>query len=313
MKHTTTVTLILLIIFVIAQYAGLAVTNEYIDTQQTQEQGEVVFSDLPIGERPDLNERTSYISIILAILIGTGILLLLIKFKAFRVWKAWFFLAVVITTIVTLGAFLNTILAIVLAFLLAAWKLFKPNPIIHNLTEIFIYAGLAAIFVPVLNLTSILILLLLISIYDMYAVWKSKHMIKLAKAQAKAKVFAGLMIPYTLKGFSKNQELVGAKKKKKKKKKKKSNKKTTKKTKRTKNLGRMAILGGGDIGFPLLFAGVILKTYGMMPALIIPLFSTAGLAGLFYFGKKDRFYPAMPYLSAACLIGFGFVWVIGLL
>jgi presenilin-like A22 family membrane protease len=304
MKHTTKVTLILLTIFILAQYTGLAVTNQYIDTAQTQVTGEIVFSDLPIGERPDLNEKTSYISIILAILIGTGILLLLIKFKAFRVWKAWFFVAVFLTTVVTIGAFIHTIVAVLLALILATWKIYKPNPIIHNLTEVFIYAGLAAIFVPALNLTSILILLMLISIYDMYAVWKSKHMIVLAEAQAKAHVFAGLMIPYTFKSFRKNKTLGGSKKK----------TKTKKSTKiKTKQLGRMAILGGGDIGFPLLFAGVILKTYGMMPALIIPLFSTAGLASLFYFGKKDRFYPAMPFLSAACIAGFGFVWIIGLL
>jgi presenilin-like A22 family membrane protease len=315
MKHSTAVTLILLVIFILAQYVGLAVTHQYIDTEQTEIIGEVVFSDLPIGERPDLDATTSYITIILAILIGTGILLLLIKYKAFKVWRFWFFLAVLMTTTITFGAFIHKTLAIILAFILATWKIYKPNPIIHNLTEIFIYAGLAAIFVPVLSLQSILILLALISVYDMYAVWKSKHMIVLANAQTQAKVFAGLMIPYTLDGFKKKMSLTI-----------KSNKVSKKETKKqktnikekitqhahTKTTQRIAVLGGGDIGFPLLFAGVILKTYGVIPSLIIPLFSTAGLALLFMYGKKDRFYPAMPFLTVACLIGFAFVWLIGL-
>jgi len=46
---------------------------------------------------------------------------------------------------------------------------------------------------------------------------------------------------------------------------------------------------------------------------IIPLFSTAGLALLFFYGKKEKFYPAMPFISIACFIGFGFVWTIGLI
>ena len=309
MKHSTTVTLILLVIFILAQYVGLAVTNEYIDVEQTKVTGEIVFSDLPIGERPDLDAKTSYITIILAILIGTGILLLLIKYKAFKVWRFWFFLAVLMTTIVSIGAFIHKTIAIIFALLLATWKIYKPNPIIHNLTEIFIYAGLAAIFVPVLNMQSIIILLALISVYDMYAVWKSKHMIVLANAQTNAKVFAGLMIPYSLKdlkrkNISKSKDST----------KDKQTRHTQKKTKHTpkKTTQRIAVLGGGDIGFPLLFAGVILKTYGIIPSLIIPLFSTAGLALLFMYGKKDRFYPAMPLLTVACLIGFAFIWLIGL-
>ena len=62
-------------------------------------------------------------------------------------------------------------------------------------------AAVAAIFAPVFSVLSVSILLVLISIYDAYAVWKSKHMITLAKSQAKANVFAGLMIPYTEKGI----------------------------------------------------------------------------------------------------------------
>ena len=311
MKHSTTVTLILLFIFILAQYVGLAVTNEYIDVERSTETGEIVFVDLPVGERPDLDAKTSFITIIFAILIGTGILLLLIRFKAFKVWRAWFFLAVFITTIITFGAFFHKYIAILLALIVAVWKIYKPNPIIHNLTEIFIYAGLAAIFVPVLSMTSMIILLILISFYDMYAVWKSKHMIVLAKAQTKAKVFAGLMIPYSFSGFKNKEMTLSAKKHYSSKISKKEKKRTDSKNKKIKV--RMAVLGGGDIGFPLLFAGVILKTYGLIPSLIIPLFSTAGLALLFFYGKKEKFYPAMPFISIACFIGFGFVWTIGLI
>ena len=48
------------------------------------------------------------------------------------------------------------------------------------------------IFVPVVNVVSMIVILFLISVYDFIAVWKTKHMIRLAKFQAKMKLFAGL-------------------------------------------------------------------------------------------------------------------------
>jgi hypothetical protein len=73
---------------------------------------------------------------------------------------------------------------------------------------------------------------------------------------------------------------------------------------------KSAILGGGDIGFPLLFAGVLMKSYGFMQVLIVPVVASIGLFLLLYFAKKDRFYPAMPFLSAACFAGYGLMLLI---
>ncbi len=45
------------------------------------------------------------------------------------------------------------------------------------------YTGIAILFVPILNVFWMIILLIVISIYDAYAVWKSKHMVKMANFQ----------------------------------------------------------------------------------------------------------------------------------
>jgi len=109
-----------------------------------------------------------------------------------NIWKMWFFIGVLIALIVAFhGLFKNQILAIVLALGFAIWKVFRPNIWVHNGTELFIYGGLEAIFVNILNVFGAFMLLLLISVYDIIAVWKSKHMVKLAKLQTKSKVFAG--------------------------------------------------------------------------------------------------------------------------
>ncbi|HLC88546.1 MAG TPA: presenilin family intramembrane aspartyl protease, partial [Candidatus Nanoarchaeia archaeon] len=240
MKHSLPITLFLLFSFLLAQFMGLGIIYKYIDPVKSTQTGETEFQDLPVlGERPEVNEGLSFLHIMFVVIIGTIIMLALIKYRLTWIWKGWFLIAVLITLIIAFSVLVRIEIAIALALILAVWKIFRPNVIIHNLTELFIYGGLAAIFVSWFNLLSASILLVLISIYDAYAVWKSKHMIKLAQSQAKAKVFAGLLIPYKL------------------------GKKVKKGAKVRSEKVRTAILGGGDIGFPLIFAGVVLKELGL--------------------------------------------------
>ena len=188
MKHTLKITILLVFIFFITQVIGLSVTNKYIDHKTTAISGNVAFEALPYNlERPQIEESTSYIWIISAIIIGTLLLLILIKFRKFGLWKLWFFFAVFFTMAIAFAAFIPQILAAILAFILALIKIYKPATIVQNLTEVFIYGGLAAIFVPVINVFAAFMLLILISIYDIIAVTQTKHMIKLAKFQTKAR------------------------------------------------------------------------------------------------------------------------------
>ena len=67
------------------------------------------------------------------------------------------------------------------------------------------------------------------------------------------------------------------------------------------------MLGGGDIGFPLIFAGVILKEFGLKYSLIIPFFAMLGLAFLLWWGDEKKFYPAMPFITVGCFLGLAVV------
>tara|TARA_Y100000310_G_scaffold186269_1_gene186346 strand:- start:5889 stop:6659 length:771 start_codon:yes stop_codon:yes gene_type:complete len=249
MKHNIKIILILISLFVIAQLIGLYVANQ----------------TLPYGvERPKLNEETSFLPIFIMILILSLFIYLLSKFKLVLVWKIWFFIAVILTLYISFSAFIPALLAFLLGIALAIYKVFKPNIIVHNFTEVFIYGALASLFFQAFSILSISILLILISIYDVIAVWKTKHMVKLAKFQAEAKIFAGLMVPYK------------------------------------KGVG---LLGGGDIGLPLLFTAIAMKEFGYY-SLIITLTITISLALLFFLAKKKKFYPAMPPLTIGCFVGY---------
>ncbi len=300
MKHTLKITIFLVLFFMLSQLIGLFIVNSSIQEVKESETGEieVIYTDTAIGERPDMDPNVSFWYIISAILVGTGLVLLLIRFRKVNLWKTWFFLAVWLTTTVALGVFVEKWIAYLVAILFAAWKIFKPNVYVHNITEMFMYAGIAVIFVPILDVFWAVMVLLVISAYDMFAVWKSKHMVKMANFQTDSKVFAGLFIPYGGKGMPKVKKI----------------KKTSKKEE-----GHVAILGGGDIAFPMIFSGAVMQgliTQGLtkMNALyetfIVTFFVTVALSALLYKSEKGKFYPAMPFITIGCLVGYGIVWLI---
>jgi len=72
----------------------------------------------------------------------------------------------------------------------------------------------------------------------------------------------------------------------------------------------IALLGGGDVVFPIILAGVVLHTWGLIPALIISIGATIALGLLFYYSEKGKFYPAMPFISAGCFIALGIAYLI---
>ena len=281
MKNPPSVVAVLLLLFISAQFMGLFILKS----------ADFEAEPFPGVGRPDVAPGQSYIFIGIAILIGTALLLLIMKFHKFGLWKLWYFLSVFATLAVAWNVFFSAVMAGIAAFAAAAWKVFRPNFIIHNLTELFIYGGLAVIFVPIMNLFSASVLLLLVSAYDVYAVWKSRHMVRMAKFQAASRLFAGLAVPKSFKGMSKpvprHFQAKGA---------------------LSKQDGvAVAILGGGDIGLPLLFAGVVMSQFGFARAFVVPVFASIGLAFLFAISKKGKFYPAMPFVSAGCFIGYGII------
>lgn len=302
MKHNLKITLILVLLFLTAQIIGLFVLTKYVDVNKTAETGATVYKELPYSmERPPTQGTSTTIYVIIAVAIGTILALLLIKYRQKNLWKIWFFLASWMCLSLAFAALMNTVVAAILALILALWKILRTNVYVHNITELFIYSGIAAVFVPVMNIWAAVILLVIIAVYDWIAVWKTKHMVTLATSNDVISVFPGLAISY--KSDSKNK---GSKKI--------SQKTVTSKTTTAPKPGaNTAVLGGGDIAFPLLFAGTAMKTLGFSGAVIISIVATISLFILLMKAEKGKFYPAMPFLSAGCFIGFGIAYLASLM
>ena len=315
MKHSWQVSAVLLSIFLAAQVIGLFVVHSYVDSAAsaaaTKEAGKpvVIYHDLPYGvERPNIAPDISYIFIGAAVIIGTLLLLLIIKFRKLSLWKVWYLMAITIALTVSLASFLPKAAAAIISIIIALFRVFRPNVLAHNIAELFIYGGIAAIFVPILNIKSAFILLILISVYDFFAVFHLKHMVMLAKFQTSNKIFAGLFVPKELSlksTFSPISESAATA----------ALPKGTKSSQHKpeadySDSGGYAIVGGGDIAFPLLFAGAVLPAFGFLKTLIIPAFAAAALAVLLSIGKKGKFYPAMPFIAVGCFVGYGILHLI---
>jgi len=298
MKHKATIIFVLLGMFLVTQFIGLYVVDHY-----SQEDNDLPYGMNPPGIQEDKDFYAIFPSIIMAFIIAIVLFFLLTKFKIEFVLKIWFLVVIVIALGISFTSFIpkfqyTSLLVLALAIPLALIKVFKRNVIVHNFTELLIYPGIAAIFVPLLNIWTTIALLVLISLYDMWAVWKSKIMQKMSKYQMNTlKIFSGFFVPY----LSKQQR------QKMKKLKKKLKKSELKKKKIKVNI---AILGGGDVIFPIITAGVMLKTLGLWPAILVIIGAVLGLGYLFLFSKKKKFYPAMPFITAGMFLGILFSYLI---
>ena len=316
MKHKLSITLILLSLFLITQFIGLFVINAYTPiTIVNPETGELIRSpanDLPFGLETPEDQQPGLYNLIFAFAFAFAIIFILMKYKWKTVIRLWFFIVTILALGISLNAFLKytpltkiAIIAIVIAIPLATIKIFHPNVYVHNLTELLIYPGIAAVFVPILlkpaattfigKIWPIATLLILISLYDAWAVWKSGIMQKMAKFQMEElKIFGGLLIPSVSKKVRDQIKKIKQKYK---------GKKIPAKLKKKKFKINLAILGGGDIIFPIITAGVFLRTFGLIPALFVTAGAFTALTYLFTITKKGKSYPAMPYITTGIFIG----------
>ncbi len=313
MKHNLQITIILISMFIVTQLIGLWVINAYEKSDLKLPYN----MDPPVPEKQSLSSGLT--SMLIAFSFAIFLFFLLTKIKAEKFIRLWFFvvtiLAIAITLYVVIFKIFNinsSLIALIISAPLAYFKIFKRKLLVHNITELLIYPGIGIIFVLFLinlmgakTILGIIILLLAISLYDIWAVWHSEFMQKMAKYQIeKLKFFTGFFVPYAGKKARQKIKLLKQKYKNK------SEKAKERAFKKSKIKINLAILGGGDIIFPIITAGIFYKIMGILPALIITASATIGLFVLFMMARKGKFYPAMPFLAIAMYLGMIVTWLV---
>lgn len=304
MKHKLSITLILLTMFLATQAIGLFVINSYNPTiDPTTGEINATANPLPFGlQAPEDEPTPTFLSIIFSFTLAFALIFILIKYKWKTIIRLWFFIVITLALGISINAILKltslsniSIIALAIAIPLTLIKIFKSNVYIHNATELLVYPGIAAVFVPILTPLSTLGLLVLISLYDAWAVWKSGVMQKMAKFQMdELRIFGGFLIPSASKKVK--QQIANLKEKYK-------DCKIPKSIKNKKFKIKLAMLGGGDIIFPIITAGVFMRAYSIAPALFIITGAFTGLCSIFLLSKKEKAYPAMPYITTGIFAG----------
>ena len=230
--------------------------------------------------------QISFSQFILNFLLATLFIFLILRFAKFEkekgtIFKILFILAVSLGGLLFLETWLPEPLSLIFVFVLIFWWLKKPSVLIQDLLIILGIAGTGSILGLSLNPLMVILLLVIFSIYDFIAVYKTKHMVRMAKAMLESRAILALVIPPNIFGFRESLEKIQPG-------------------------GKFLILGGGDIAFPLIFS-VSLIPSGILHSFIVALFSLIGLFASFWFFTKQKErkpIPALPPIALFSIIGY---------
>jgi len=180
----------LVLLFILTQALGLAVGANFIGEIATGEMEQpTVVTDNP-------EDPINAVALIAGILVFTGVLLAVMFFfkgaTLFRLME----LFVVFTASILVFDTLAKGSALVFAVLLIALKILFPKDVwIKNVSAIISVAGVGALIGVTLGVIPVLVFIILLSVYDFIAVFKTKHMVTLAKGISNKNLAFTLAIP----------------------------------------------------------------------------------------------------------------------
>ncbi|MDP1629518.1 MAG: presenilin family intramembrane aspartyl protease [bacterium] len=213
---------------------------------------------------------------------ATAFLLLFIRFirRSGAVLKIFFAFSLFFGMQIVAGFVLPGILAILAPLGLVIIYFLSPFVWLHNFILIISIAGIGGLLGLNLNPRGVIVILAILALYDYWAVYKTKHMVKMAKAFVKESVIPAIILPLDFHGFKKR-------------------------AKEVKPGGEFYLLGSGDLIFPLILASSALSI-GLINAVFVSAFSLLGLFIvhlIFVFQEKRAPMPALPPIAAMSILG----------
>ena len=169
-----------------------------------------------------------------------------------------------------------------------AW-FFRPSVWLQNILMLLALVGVGSVFGVLLSPWPIMVFLLVVAVYDFLAV-RFGYMMWMVKKLSQSDSLPAFIIPKTKSNWNQNLKSKNA---------------------HTIIEGEAAerdysILGGGDIGFPLILMVSVYANYGYGNSLIVAAFSLVGLISAFVIQSlflKGKPMPALPPIAVSSLIG----------
>lgn len=224
----------------------------------------------------------SWWQFLLAFGIGTAIVLGLVRIMHGGFLLRLFFLFALFSgTLITTSVFIPDTWALIFSLSLVSLYVIWPRVWFHNLILILTLPGIAALLGASLSPWTAVLILIVMSVYDYVAVYKTRHMVRMAKAMISGRAIFAMIFPERWQGFKSHLDEAHP------------------------GEGFM-MLGTGDFVFPLI---MVASAYAISPvaAWIVFSFVLIGLLLMhliFVSQKIRRPMPALPPLAAFAILGF---------
>ncbi len=253
------------LVFLVIELAGLGI-------------GWILISNITVEVQTNPMESVYFFGYIL---VSTAIILAIIKFLPKALKLIELFVVFIGSEVLFEILFINIpnpeIPAIVLALLIVYLRIVYPDKVWSmNLGALATMLGVGPLIGVSLGVIPSIVLLVILAIYDYISVFKTRHMVTLAKGVMKQKIALMMAVPVNK---------------------------------------RLFYIGGGDLILPMMVATSILRTNGWISAIISIVGGLLGLVYLlsYLYDKKGKVMPALPYITVGLLGGYVISLIMGVL
>jgi len=224
-----------------------------------------------------------------AVVILLGIVLFLIPVSALRL-----FLRILFAFLFSWGIFiilifwLPPIVTLPISVVVGSAWFFVPRVWLHNLVMILALVSLGAVFGRLISPWTSMILILVLAIYDFLAL-RFGYMLWMTKKLSESSAPPAFVIPRYASGWTSSL----------------TQSDFTKLVEREPFRRKYSILGGGDVGFPLLLVSSAYFGYGLTNAIFVAVFSLLGLICAYWIQAaflKGKPMPALPPIAILSLV-----------
>lgn len=223
------------------------------------------------------------IDVVLFFLVLAVFILLMRRFssKSAVFYKVFLGIAVFLGSETIFSSLFDSVISIIAATILV-YLLFKVRIVVlHNSAVLLGIAGISAVFGLSIDPILAVFFLIILSFYDIIAVYKTKHMVRLARDMIRSRAIFGFIMPTRWGDYLEKLDTVEPG-------------------------NRFMILGSGDIAMPLILAVSALSN-SFRSSLIVVAFSVVGLFLthiLFVTQRVPRPMAALPPIAALSIIGY---------
>ena len=273
------------IIFITAAFLSLMTAASMIT-------GRVVYTDEPVksvyvpptpSQLPPFEPaQLELFQFLVSFFVATALMLAFLKFfKGKFLFQMFFGAAVIFGAQGPLGLMVSPWQAFLISFGIVGLRFILPRIWTQNLAIILAAAGIAASLGLSVEPSLVILILIFLSIYDVVAVYKTRHMVKLFKGIAERGVYLALVIPEKISGWGNKFADVN----------------------KSKNY---VFIGTGDLALPLFFS-VSALPLGIIHSAAIIIGAILGLLAdhlFFVTQKKRKPIPALPFIAFFSIVGY---------